>query len=125
MTSHRAGAYAPGGLCRAGASENLGWGSVPGRGGGFHGAPRCGQCKTRQEVTRMGCLFALLGGLFPRLALLIVWIARPALVAAAFNTFLLPLLGFIFLPFATLIYVIVYTPTVGLTGFDWFWVILA
>ena len=73
----------------------------------------------------MGCLFALFGGLFPRLALLVVWIARPALVGAAFNTFLLPLLGIIFLPFATLIYVIVYTPGVGLVGFDWFWVILA
>ena len=64
----------------------------------------------------MGCLFALFGGLFPRLALLIVWIARPALVGAAFNTFLLPLLGIIFLPFATLIYVIVYTPGVGPRG---------
>ena len=73
----------------------------------------------------MGCLFVLLGGAFPRLALLIVWIARPVLVAAAFNTFLLPLLGIIFLPFATLIYVLVYTPGVGLTGFDWIWVILA
>ena len=41
----------------------------------------------------MGCLFAMFGGLFPRLALLVVWIARPALVGAAFNTFLLPLLG--------------------------------
>jgi hypothetical protein len=67
----------------------------------------------------------MFGGLFPRLALLIVWIARPALVGAAFNTFLWPLLGIIFLPFTTLIYVIVYTPGVGLTGFDWFWVILA
>ena len=73
----------------------------------------------------MGCLFALFGGLFPRLALLVLWIARPALVGAAFNTFLLPLLGIIFLPFTTLIYVIVYTPGVGLMGFDWFWVILA
>jgi hypothetical protein len=73
----------------------------------------------------MGCLFALFGGLFPRLALLVVWIAKPVLVAAAFNTFFLPLLGIIFLPFATLIYVIVYTPNVGVTGFDWFWVILA
>jgi hypothetical protein len=73
----------------------------------------------------MGCLFVLLGGAFPRLALLILWIARPALVAAAFNTFLLPLLGIIFLPFATLIYVFVYTPGVGLVGLDWFWVILA
>ena len=73
----------------------------------------------------MGCLLAMFGGLFPRLALLIVWIARPALVGAAFNTFLWPLLGIIFLPFTTLIYVIVYTPGVGLVGFDWFWVILA
>ena len=73
----------------------------------------------------MGCLLAMFGGLFPRLALLVLWIARPALVGAAFNTFLLPLLGIIFLPFATLIYVIVYTPGVGLVGFDWFWVILA
>jgi hypothetical protein len=64
----------------------------------------------------MGCLFALFGGLFPRLALLIFWIARPALVDAAFNTFILPLLGIIFLPFTTLIYVIVYVPGVGLTG---------
>jgi hypothetical protein len=80
---------------------------------------------TAREINRRGCLFALFGGLFPRLALLILWIARPALVAAAFNTFLLPLLGIIFLPFATLIYVIVYTPGVGLIGFDWFWVILA
>jgi hypothetical protein len=74
---------------------------------------------------RMGCLFALFGGLFPRLALLILWIARPALVDAAFNTFILPLLGIIFLPFTTLIYVIVYVPGLGLTGWGFFWVILA
>jgi hypothetical protein len=28
----------------------------------------------------MGCLFALFAGLFPRLALFILWIARPARV---------------------------------------------
>src|SRR5215217_5438218 len=100
MTHHRAWAYAWRRLCTAGAN-------------------------TSQEVNKMGCLFALFGGLFPRLALLILWIARPVLVTAAFNTFLLPLLGIIFLPFTTLIYVIVYTPGVGLIGFDWFWVILA
>ena len=33
----------------------------------------------------MGCLFVLLAGVFPRLALLIVWIARPAMVNAAFT----------------------------------------
>ena len=73
----------------------------------------------------MGCLFAIFAGLFPRLGLLIVWIARPALVNAAFDTFILPLLGIIFLPFTTLIYVFVYVPGVGLTGWGLIWVILA
>ena len=40
----------------------------------------------------MGCLFALFGGLFPRLGVFIIWVARPALVDAAFHTFILPLL---------------------------------
>ena len=39
----------------------------------------------------MGCLFALMAGVFPRLALFIVWVARPARVDAAFDGFLLPL----------------------------------
>jgi hypothetical protein len=73
----------------------------------------------------MGCLLAMFAGLFPRLALFIIWVARPVLVDAAFNTFLIPLLGIIFLPFATLIYVLLYTPGVGLTGWEWLWVILA
>ncbi len=73
----------------------------------------------------MGCLFVMFAGLFPRLGLFIVWLMRPALVNAAFDTWLWPLLGIIFLPFATLIYVILYTPGVGLTGWEWFWVIIA
>src|SRR5215216_1343739 len=44
---------------------------------------------------------------------------------AAFTGFILPLLGIIFLPFATLIYVLLYTPGRGLSGWDWFWVVLA
>ena len=34
----------------------------------------------------MGCLLVLFGGLFPRLAVLILWIARPERVDAAFST---------------------------------------
>ena len=33
----------------------------------------------------MGCLFVLLAGVFPRLALFIVWVARPNLVNVAFG----------------------------------------
>lgn len=73
----------------------------------------------------MGCLFAIFAGVFPRLAVLIMWIARPERVDPAFSTFLWPLLGIIFLPFATLIYLLLYTPGRGLSGWDWFWVVLA
>ena len=72
----------------------------------------------------MGCLFAIFAGVFPRLGLLIVWIARPKLVDAAFDSWIWPLLGLVFLPFATLIYVILWQ-TGGLSGWDWFWVGLA
>ena len=73
----------------------------------------------------MGCLFAMLAAIFPRLGLFIIRVARPGLVNAAFDTWIFPLLGIIFLPFATLIYVVLYTPGIGLTGWDWFWVVLA
>src|SRR3954447_8622029 len=73
---------------------------------------------TGRRVRAMGCLFALFAGLFPRLALFIVWVARPALVAAAFSTWIFPLLGIIFLPFATLMYVILYNPGFGLTAWE-------
>ena len=56
----------------------------------------------------MGCLFVLLAGIFPRLGLFIVWVARPNQVDAAFSTWIWPLLGFIFLPFATLMYVVLW-----------------
>jgi hypothetical protein len=72
----------------------------------------------------MGCFFVLLAGVFPRLALFIVWVSRPNLVDSAFDTWIWPLLGIIFLPFATLMYVILYTGG-GLSTGDWFWIVLA
>jgi hypothetical protein len=66
----------------------------------------------------------MFAGLFPRLGLLMVWIARPNMVDAAFDTFIWPLLGFLFLPFTTLMYVILWRAG-GLDGWDWFWIGLA
>ena len=73
----------------------------------------------------MGCLFAMFGAFFPRLAVLFIWIARPQYFTAAFGDMILwPLLGIIFLPFTTLIYVLLWSPA-GLSGFDWVWLLLA
>ena len=74
----------------------------------------------------MGCLFALFAGFFPRLAALFLWLARPALFAAAFGgNWLWPVLGLIFLPFTTLLYVVLWSPGVGFAGLDWVWLGLA
>jgi hypothetical protein len=72
-----------------------------------------------------GCLFGMFAAFAPRLAFLFYWIARPAVVNAAFNTFIFPCLGLIFLPFTTLMWVLLYTPGIGITGFDWLWIALA
>jgi hypothetical protein len=70
----------------------------------------------------VGCLLAMFAGVFPRLALFMFWILRPARVDAAFDTWIVPLLGLIFLPFATLMYVILHVPGVGMGGWEWFWI---
>jgi CDP-diglyceride synthetase len=71
----------------------------------------------------MGCLFAILAALSPRLALVLVWIFTN-LVDRAFEGFLLPLLGLILLPFTTLLYVLAYQPVVGVSGWGWFFVFI-
>ena len=66
-----------------------------------------------------GCLFAILAASFPRVALLVMWVFTP-LVDRAFNTFVGPLLGLAFLPFTTIMYVLVYP----VFGWGWLWVVL-
>jgi hypothetical protein len=74
----------------------------------------------------MCCFFAALFFLGPRMAFLVYWLLPfgQLKVNAAFNTWVWPLLGLIFLPWTTLMYVIVVGPG-GLVGFDWLWMGLA
>jgi hypothetical protein len=73
----------------------------------------------------MGCLLAVMAGLFPRFVLFVFWVARPDRMDAIFTSFVWPLLGLIFLPFTTLMYVLLWQPGRGVTGWDWFWVGIA
>jgi hypothetical protein len=66
----------------------------------------------------------MFAGFFPRAGMLIFWLLRPARVDAAFSTWLVPLLGVIFLPFATLMYTVLWEVG-GLHGWAWFWVVIA
>lgn len=73
----------------------------------------------------MGCLFALFAGMFPRLGVLFIWLARPVLFSTAFGgSWFWPLLGVIFLPFTTLMYVLLWSAA-GLGAWDWLWLALA
>ena len=70
----------------------------------------------------MGCLFALLAGFFPRLALVVVWITTD-LVDRAFDGWILPLVGLFFLPLTTLVYALACPgPGVHLADGRWLWV---
>lgn len=71
----------------------------------------------------MCCFFTTLFLLGPRAAIIIWWIANPTRWDLAFSSWLWPVVGFILLPWTTLMWVIV-SPG-GVTGLDWLWVGLA
>ena len=71
-----------------------------------------------------GCLTAFISS-FSRIMLLMVWISRPVMINATFNTFILPCLGFMFLPFTTLMYVFLKQGIGTIQGLDWLWLFLA
>ena len=72
----------------------------------------------------MGCLLILLTGAAPRLAAVLYWIWRPGLWDRAFSgSWIWPVLGILFLPVTTIVWVLVATN--GVTGFDFLWLGLA
>ena len=73
----------------------------------------------------MCCFFTALFLLGPRAAIVIWWLLQPVRWNAAFDTFIVPFLGFIFLPWTTLAWAVAYAPVGGVTGFGWFIVIFA
>jgi hypothetical protein len=73
----------------------------------------------------VGCFVALLSLISPRLALFAIWIFSD-LLSRAFDSWVVPLLGFFLLPWTTLAYAVMWSVgTNKVTGFEWFIVILA
>lgn len=67
----------------------------------------------------MPCLVALLALISPRLALVAVFLFSN-LLSRAFESWVLPLLGFFLLPWTTLAYAAMWSIESGVVGFDWF-----
>ena len=74
----------------------------------------------------MPCLVALLAIISPRLALFVVWILSDTL-SRAYDSWIIPLLGFFLLPWTTLAYAAFWDwgPGREVTGIEWFFVVLA
>jgi hypothetical protein len=75
------------------------------------------------EVLLAMCLFLSLLLFGPRVVIAIWWLIEPARWSATFDTFFIPLLGFLFLPWTTLMFVLV--SPLGIDGLDWLWLGLA
>lgn len=69
----------------------------------------------------MGCFIFLMALIGPRVALFFVWVFTE-FVDRAFDDWIVPALGFVFLPWTTLIYALAYTPGGGVSGLGWFFV---
>ena len=69
------------------------------------------------------CLFALLAAIAPRIALILMWLFTPLVKSAFGSQIILPLLGLVFLPLTTVIFVLV-SPG-GLMAFEWLLLIFA
>jgi hypothetical protein len=67
----------------------------------------------------MGCLLALFSAISPRLVLAGVYLFTNRLTIA-FSSGWTGILGFILVPYTTLLYALVYRPGVGVRGFGWF-----
>ena len=65
----------------------------------------------------MCCFLTALLLLGPRAGILVWWLINPIRWQATFPSFIWPLLGFIFLPWTLLMYLIVFPG--GVVGFDW------
>jgi hypothetical protein len=75
----------------------------------------------------MGCCFVAAFALIsPRLALIVLWIFSDVL-SRAFDSWVLPFLGFFLLPWTTLTYAALWSWSTGhhVHGIDWFFVALA
>ena len=73
----------------------------------------------------MPCLLALLALISPRLALIAMWLLSD-LLSRAFESWVLPVLGFLLLPWTTLVFALMWTAGAdGVSGFEWFVVVIA
>ncbi len=69
------------------------------------------------------CCIAIVALISPRLAIILAWLFTDRMTIA-FQSGWVAIIGFLFLPWTTLAWAVVYQPFYGVGGFGWFIVIL-
>ncbi len=69
----------------------------------------------------VGCLLAFAAAVAPRVVLLLAWIFSDRWSRVWNGDWFVPLLGIVFLPYTTIMYMLAWTPT-GIQGWDWMWI---
>ena len=76
----------------------------------------------------LGCLLAAGAAFVPRVMLILAWIFSERWAVVWGSEWLVPLLGIIFLPYTTIMYMLAITVTPGgdvtIEGFAWLWIVL-
>jgi hypothetical protein len=68
-----------------------------------------------------GCLLAFGAAFAPRVLLILAWIFSERWARVWDGNWIFPLLGIFFLPYTTIMYILVWSPG-GLQGFNWVWI---
>jgi predicted lipid-binding transport protein (Tim44 family) len=72
----------------------------------------------------LGCLLAFSIALAPRVILVLAWLFSDRWPLVWQGEWILPLLGILFLPYTTIMYLLTWTLTGGIEGWDWMWILL-
>jgi hypothetical protein len=72
----------------------------------------------------LGCLLAFGIALAPRVILVFAWLFSDRWELVWQGEWVMPLLGIIFLPFTTIMYLLTWTLTGGIEGWDWMWILI-
>ena len=71
-----------------------------------------------------GCMIATVIALAPRVVIVLAWIFGERWDVVWQGDWFWPLLGLIFAPYTTVMYVLAWSPGVGIAGWDWLWISL-
>ena len=71
----------------------------------------------------LGCFLALGIVVAPRVMLILAWIFSSRWPIVWGGDLIMPLLGIAFLPYTTIMYMLVWKPT-GIDGWDWLWILM-